>query len=81
MCTKCVFTVASLMCRRLAVSRFEAPSATNRNTSTSRSLNVSRGVRTCRMSRLATAGDNTASPAAAARTARTSSSRSVSFNR
>ena len=82
MCSRWVFTVASLMNSRAAVSRLVVPAATNPRTSRSRWLRISgSGVLTRLISRVATDGPSTLWPCAAARTARSSSSRGASFSR
>src|SRR5258708_1177596 len=63
MCSRCVFTVDSLMNSLAAASRLFAPPAISRNTSSSRSLSEScAGWRTCPSRRRATDGESTASP-------------------
>jgi hypothetical protein len=75
-------TVASLMNRRLAASRFEQPRAIRASTSSSRWLSGSlAGALTWPSNRVATDGESTASPRAAARTPRRSSSGGESFSR
>jgi hypothetical protein len=77
-----VLTVASLTKSLAAAWRLVAPSAIRASTSSSRWLRTSGGgLRTWPISRLATAGERTASPANAARTARISSSRGASLSR
>ena len=82
MCSRCVFTVASLMNSRAAVSLLVVPAATSPSTSSSRWLSTSGdGSRIRLISRVATEGASTDWPAAAARTARSSSSRGASLSR
>jgi len=74
--------VASLMNSRAAASRLVVPAATRPRTSSSRWLSGSgSGERTRFISRAATDGASTDWPDAAARTARSSSSRGASFSR
>ena len=77
MCVTCVLTVVSLMKSSCAISAFDSPRATSRNTSCSRELRsascfdgVGRATRVnCRMTRFVTVGDRSASPAATVRIA------------
>ncbi len=74
--------MASLMYRRAAASRFEQPCAIRPRMSSSRWLSGSlAGCLTWPSSRVATEGESTASPRAAARTPRRSSSGGESFSR
>ena len=81
MCTRCDFTVASLMNRRSAMVLLEAPCATNSSTSISRADRLTRGERIRAISRVATAGARALSPAAAARMAATRSWGGASLSR
>jgi len=82
MFSRWVLIVASLMNSLAAASRLVLPPATSSRTSSSRWLSgPGPGSRNRLISRVATDGDSAASPCAADRTARSSSSRGASLSR